>query len=229
MCVKLFLNGGGAGIQTEAAVRKFNLVLDHSKPILYIPLAMDEFKYEKCYEWITQELNNVDVPYIEMIRNFDELAIKNYCNYSALFIGGGNTFKLLSGLKESGCFSKIREYIDSGGVIFGGSAGAIIFGRDLESCVLDDDNVVNLNDIGGFDVLDGISILCHYTNRTVEKDKESTEYLFELSKRKKIIALPEEDTIYINGNDIEFIGTKPYYVFENGVRRKIDIEKKNWR
>lgn len=40
--------------------------------------------------------------------------------------------------------------------------------------------------------------------------------MLELSKREKIIALPEEDTIYINNNNIEVIGNKPYYIFENG-------------
>ena len=151
-----------------------------------------------------------------MIRSKEELANTKLDNYSAIFIGGGNTFKLLKELKESNSFNKIKEYIDNNGIIFGGSAGAIIFGYDLKSCKLDDENYVNLQDIAGFDILNSISILCHYTNRTKEKDEQSKNYLLKLSKQNKVLALPEEDTIYYNNGIFEVIGDKPYYLFELG-------------
>lgn len=215
--MKIFLNGGGDGDQTAEARKRFNEVIDHSKPLLYIPLAMESDMYDSCYEWITGEMKDVDIPAIEMVRSAEELAAKNYGDYCALFFGGGNTFKLLSDLKTSGVFGKIQEYINNDGVIFGGSAGAIIFGESLDACRLDDDNNVALEDISGFDVLGGISLLCHYTNGTTKKDNERKAYLLELSKRMKLIALPEEDTIFINGDTIEVIGVKPYYYFENGM------------
>ena len=36
-----------------------------------------------------------------------------------------------------------------------------------------------------------------------------------------------KDTIFINGNDVEIIGTLPYYKFKNGVRYAVEIEYKN--
>jgi len=106
------------------------------------------------------------------------------------------------------------------GVIFGGSAGAIIFGRDLEACQLDDVNEVNLNETNGFDILNGISILCHYTNRTIEKDEKSKQYLLGVSKYRRVVALPEEVTLFVNCGNIEVIGNRPYYFFEKGVITK---------
>ena len=106
--------------------------------------------------------------------------------------------------------------MNSEGVVFGGSAGAIIFGKDLEACRLDDKNEVNLNEINGFDILNGTSILCHYPNQTAEKDAENRRYLLEISKYRKVIALPEEVTLFVNGEDIEVIGNRPYFYFENG-------------
>ena len=38
---------------------------------------------------------------------------------------------------------------------------------------------MNLSDINGFDLLDGASILCHYTNRTAEEDEKARQYLLE--------------------------------------------------
>ncbi len=215
--MRIFLNGGGDGAQTIEANKRLNEVIDHKKPLLYIPLAMESEMYPSCLEWIKGELREVDTIGIEMVTSAQEIIDKDLSQYCAIFIGGGNTFKLLYELKISGAFEKIKSYIESDGIVFGGSAGTIIFGESLESCILDDTNEVGLKDIAGFDVLDGISLLCHYTNRTEEKDSESRAYLLELSKQIKVIALPEEDTLFINGDEVELIGSRPYHVFENGV------------
>lgn len=215
--MRIFLNGGGDGAQTIEANKRLNDVIDHEKPLLYIPLAMESEMYPSCLAWIKGELREVDITGIEMVTSAQEITDKDLSQYCAIFIGGGNTFKLLYELKIGGAFEKIKAYIDNDGIVFGGSAGAIIFGETLESCILDDTNEVGLKDITGFDVLNGISLLCHYTNRTEKKDDESKKYLLKLSKQRKVIALPEEDTLYLNGNEVELIGSRPYYVFENGV------------
>lgn len=213
--MNVFLNGGGADIQTIDAYKKLNQIIDHSKPCLYIPLAMKQEKYDGCYEWITSELKSIEIPYINMVRSTEELLTKKLNNYSFLFIGGGNTFKLLHDLKTSGSLEKISEYINNDGIVFGGSAGAIIFGKDLEACRLADVNEINLQDINGFDILNGVSILCHYTNGTPEKDEESKQYLLELSQHRTSVALPEEVTLFVSDNGVEVIGNTPYYLFEN--------------
>ena len=233
--MKIFLCGGGSDYKTIEANKKLNEIINHNKPILYIPLAMDEkvHSYDSCLEWVKQELSCVEVPNIEMVRTFEELANKKYNNYSAIFIGGGNTFKLLKGIKDSGSFDKIKNYIEQDGIIFGGSAGAIILGYDIKSCSSMDDNDVELQDTKGFDVLNGISIFAHYTNhnpKLTEKenlliDEKYTKSLIDFSiKKGPVIALPEENTIYINDNDITVIGNLPYYKFINGKKHKIEID-----
>lgn len=216
--MKIFLCGGGDGTQSASAYQRFADVIDSTKPLLYIPLAMERTQYPGCYEWISTELEHLHLPKIGMIQSASELEKIDFNRYCALFIGGGNTYKLLWELKAGRCFEKIYRYIQQGGIIFGSSAGAIIFGRDLESCQLDDANDVGLTETGGFDLLDGACLLCHYTNRTPEKDEVTTQHLIQLSEQRKIIALPEEDTLYINGEKLELIGTRPWYIFENGIR-----------
>lgn len=214
--MKVFLCGGGAGEQTIEANKRLNQVIDHTKPCLYIPLAMEADMYDSCYKWITGELKDLDIPYIDMVRSAEELAEKELSEYSVLFIGGGNTYKLLYDIKRCGMFEKIREYLENGGVAFGGSAGAIIFGEDLESCELDDPNEVDLKDTAGYDVLDGISVLCHYTSRTEEEDEKNKEFLLSISDHRRILAMPEEVTVFVNDDKVEVIGDRPYYYFEKG-------------
>ena len=222
--MKVFICGGGSGEQTIRAVQRLNEVIRHDLPCLYIPLAMEEDKYDSCYEWIRGELGSVDIPGIEMVRSAEELARKHLEDYSFLFIGGGNTFRLLSEIKRVHMFEPIREYLQNGGAAFGGSAGAIIFGEDLESCTLDDDNDVGLKDTAGFDVLSGVSFLCHFTNRIPEHDLRSEKYLLEISKHRKVYALPEEDTLFLNETVLEEIGARPYFVFEDGKKTEIHLK-----
>lgn len=221
--MKVFICGGGSGEQTVRAVQRLNEVIRHDLPCLYIPLAMEDDHYDSCYEWITGELSSVDIPGIEMIRSAEELTRKHLADYSFLFIGGGNTFRLLSEIKRVHMFVPIREYLQNGGVAFGGSAGAIIFGEDLESCALDDDNEVKLTDTKGFDILTGISFLCHFTNRSPEHDQRSEDYLLKISNHRKIYALPEEDTLFWNETHLEEIAERPYYIFENGRKTEVSV------
>lgn len=212
----LILNGGGIGEQVADARAKLNEVIDHNKRALYVPLAWPDPTYKGCIEFMTNELGDVDFKGIEMITTKEELVSKNFYDYAFIYIGGGNTFKLLKQLKESKSFDKIKEYLNNGGIVYGGSAGAIIFGKDLDSCKTDDLNEADLNDIQGFDMLNGYSLLCHYTNRDKERTNNTKEYLLELSKQKPIYAIPEEDTIYVNDEKIEVIGKRPYYIFKDG-------------
>ncbi len=226
--MKLLLNGGGSTKELIPVMNKLNEIMDHSKPILYIPLAMDESEhtYDSCYDWFLQQVTNVNVPSVDMPRTFEELASKKLNNYSAIFIGGGNTFKLLKGIKDNGIFDKIIEYLNNNGIVIGGSAGAIIFGYDINSCLAMDDNDVNLIDTKGFNVLNGKSIFGHYTNEDSQEAHERFKnYLLNYSlSKEEVIALPEEDTIFIDDSNISIFGDKPYYEFKNGIENKIDIQ-----
>lgn len=84
---------------------------------------------------------------------------------------------------------------------------------------------MKLTDIDGYDVLDGISVLCHFGNRTAKKDEASRRFLLDLSMRRKAVALPEEVTLFVNDDKVEVIGERPFYLFEDGVI----VEKRgNW-
>ena len=223
--MKLILNGGGTDKQVEDARALLNSLIDHNKKVLYIPFAWPDSTYNGCLEFMTNELSDIVKQGIDMVTSTDELMNKNFSEYACIYIGGGNTYKLLNDLKLSGAFDKIKKYLlEDDGIVYGGSAGAIIFGKDLDSCNTDDENEVGLVDNTGFNMINGYSLLCHYTSREPERTELSKNYLLELSKDKPIYAIPEEDTIFVDDDKIEFIGTRTYYEFVNGEMIPREIE-----
>jgi dipeptidase E len=92
---------------------------------------------------------------------------QNLDQYTAIFIGGGNTFKLLKEIKDSKFDQKLQEYLNHGGLVYGSSAGAVIFGKSIKPCEYGeygDINHVGLTDLSGLNLAGGKDIFCHYTN-----------------------------------------------------------------
>ena len=223
--MKLLLNGGGSTKELVLTMKKLGELIDHSKPILYVPLAMDEdyIPYDDCYEWFKKQMINISDVSFDMVRSFEEFSLVDLSKYSAIFIGGGNTYKLLKGIKDNNIFDRIISY---DGVIVGCSAGSIIFGYDIDSCSAMDLNYVRLTDTKGFNMLGGKSIFPHYTNsKTEEIHKKYTDFLLDYSTNNEdVIAIPEEDTIYVDEYDMFIFGDKSYYEFSNGKVEKYDID-----
>lgn len=232
--MKLFLNGGGCGKQTILTYNEIDKVIDHNKPVLYVPLAMDETEhpYDSCYEWIKDEISSIDIPSIEMVRSFEELATKDFDKYSLIYIGGGNTYKLLNGIKTTSTYDKLEEYLKNDGIVYGSSAGTVIFGKDINIIEVMDDNSIGIKNTRGFNYLGDISLFVHYTNykskHTAEENEKLTQKYTDFIcdytiKNEKVIAFPEENTLFFDGKNIRMIGELPYYIFENGKIEKIEI------
>ena len=209
--MRLYLSGGGSGRQNHFAYINFFRIIDKSKPILYIPLAMESTMYKSCYNWFKNEINSYNFDKFEMVKSSLELSKLDLNNYSALFIGGGNTYRLLSELKENDNINKIKKYLLNGGIVYGGSAGAIIFGKDIDGCKLMD----NKNDVDtiGLNLVKDFSLLCHLNKTNFKRNKE---YLIKYSKNNKLIFLPEDDVLVITNNSIKIIGNNKYVLFNNG-------------
>lgn len=211
--MKLLLCGGGSGHKTIEANKIFDTIINPSKPLLYIPLAMNEkdHPYDSCFEWIKQEMSNTRISTIEMVRTFEELAEKDYSKYCAIFIGGGNTYKLLKELQDNSNMKKIEDYLKKGGIIYGGSAGAIIFGKDIDGCKYTDEKLDI--DTNGFNMLKDYSLLCHYKKASFSANKE---YLKEFSKKNKLFFLPEEAVLIVTDKKITIVGNHQYVLFYKG-------------
>ena len=127
---KLILSGGGDLKISYNLDEEFFSLLKNNAKILYIPIALkrDRIGFEACYDWfsniIATHAKDKDIDF-SMILEHD--SIPDLKNYDCVYIGGGNTFKLLDFIINKQLDEKILDYLNSGGIVYGGSAGAIIF------------------------------------------------------------------------------------------------------
>lgn len=111
----------------------------------------------------------------------------------------------------------------------------LYIGYDIDIIASMAPNDVDLEDTRGFNSLDGSSVFPHYTNYKSKLTEEENRNRLDKFTNSKIdftksigavIAIPKEDAIYLNGDKIEVLGTRPYYIFENGISKKFEVEDK---
>lgn len=179
------------------------------KKILYIPRAMYSEKYDSCYEWI-QNVFPSDEGYSVYLLSEKEFLEKDsdYTVYDGLYMGWGNTYRLLKLIKDT-WFSKIIEnFLTHDKPIYGGSAWAIIMGKEIHTA--SDMNVVklSLDETKGFDRCKWYSLVCH------SDDKESNEVIDYVSHYNiSVICLPEGTWLLYADDHCTVQGEKSAYLF----------------
>lgn len=106
-----------------------------------------------------------------------------------LYISGGNTFGTLDKIRKCGFDKDIINYVKSGVVYIGGSAGAHIVSKNIQHVEKYDANTVGITDFSGLGLFDGV-LICHYTDAR-KKDYENLSANSEF----KAYALTDEDSI----------------------------------
>lgn len=211
--MKIILSGGGSGKDTEELDKKFVSLLNKSKPLLYIPIAINEKKhpYSGCLKWLKATFDNLGISLYKMVTegNMGELINNNPRAFSGIYIGGGNTPYLLKKIKETCLWNFLKLALKDNVPIYGGSAGAVIFGKTIIPSLPYDKNEVGLKDLNGFNILNGIEITCHY----LKKEKQNVQKLMEKNHIKKLIALTEKNGLLIIDKSITLIGKEDGFLF----------------
>lgn len=214
---QLILSGGGDALDSK----KLDIALIqllNNKPLLYIPIAWKTENYKPCIKWFTQTFSALGFSDFETWTNVSDKSYEQLEKFGGIYIGGGNTFLLLSKLRESGFGKTLCKFIESGRPVYGGSAGAIILGKDINTASIGKDadtNDIDLKNLSGFNLLETYSIQCHY-----EPDQEDEMQKFVNENNCKVIALPDKTGLYVNGDEIKVLGTEPAVIFcTNEVKR----------
>lgn len=214
---KLFLSGGGDEKQSFEVDRIF---LEKVKQVLYVPAARRTETFPSCLEWFRNLLSLHKPVKIEMLTDLTSNTDLN--QYDAVYVGGGNTYRLLRRIRESGFDKRLVDYYNHGGRVYGGSAGAIIWGRDINIASIgfdSDKNEDNLKETRGLDLLGGADIQCHYRVSQLAMHKK---YATETGK--PIIAIPEESAVLVEDGKLKVIGTKPVFLISSKSAKKFNPE-----
>lgn len=222
---RLFLGGGGNEDQSFGVDEIF--LRDVSR-VLYVPLAWPDDDFAGCLKWFTKAMSKHKRVRIQMLTDPQKDA--RLQDQDAVYIGGGNTFKLLMRIREGGFDRRLLDYYDSGGTVYGGSAGALIWGADIgiaRVCADADKNQVGLKDTSGFDALHGLDIQCHYLP---DQLKRHQEYITRSGRN--VVAIPEESALLLEDGRMKVIGLKPITLItrrgskEYGVGEEIKLDDK---
>lgn len=214
---KIILSGGG-DIKTSLKIdREYFSLLSSGSKILYIPLALDRDMtgFESCYDWfsklISEHSNRKDIDFTMLLEND---SIPDFEIYDSIYIGGGNTFKLLKYIYKNNIDKSLKKYIQNGGIFYGGSAGAMILGYDIRT--VEEENDKSYSQFLGLNLLGENSIICHYVLSLDKKIFESVKKI-----NSKIIALPEDSGLVLdsNGNILKTIGD--IFIFDKNKKAKI--------
>ncbi len=216
----IILSGGGnIEISFELDERFFSLLKNNAK-ILYIPIALnrDLAGFGACYNWFSNLISShTGEKEINFSMMLEKDKVPDLGNYDSLYIGGGNTYKLLDYIIKNNIGPKITDFIKDGGIVYGGSAGAIIMGKDIRTT--EEENNNNYSNFRGLNLLGGLSVACHYEGTLDEKIFKSAQKI-----HSRIIALPENSGLIIGSDIVEIIG-RTFIFFENN---KKQILTKNW-
>ena len=215
------MSGGGNEKQSFPLDKFFFDTLPKNGRFLYIPIALRGHKlYSTAHLWmknITELHERTDVQF-ETVDDPSKYNLEVIKEFDGIYIGGGNTWSLIQEIRESGFADVLIQYIEAGGQVYGGSAGAIIMGKRIDTH--DDENKIGLQDVSGFNLLNNFSVACHF------KDEQNDRFKAWVSDHNlPIVCLPEETGLVIESGVALCVGTKPCVIyFSDGTKKEVSPE-----
>jgi dipeptidase E len=206
---QIIISGGGEKEDSYLVDKTYFDLLKNNSKILYIPIALKakDTSYEECYDWfvdlISLHSNSKEIDFTMLLEDDD---IPDLNNYDSIYVGGGNTYKLLNFVYTKRIDSILIDYIKNGGLYYGGSAGGIILGRNIDT--VKEENIKNYKYSNGLSMVGNYSIYCHY-----EKNADERLERYVLEYKNPVIALPENMGIIVNEHDIRILGNDSIAIF----------------
>lgn len=110
-------------------------------------------------------------------------------------IPGGNTFDLLHELHAADLLEPLLEHLRRGGCIYGGSAGAILAGTNIDIALAMDPNNVGLRDTAGLDLLRGCDVMPHFTAGQLSQAQDHSQVA-----GRRVLCIPEKGGVVASPN-----------------------------
>ena len=190
---RIFLDGGGDGRQAvDRAFATAARAADVGR-VLYLPYAREPHRRPGCREWFETAYGGI---FAEVITPEDpSQALVSEGDFGAVYLGGGDTGRLLDTLRAAGLDGLIARHMSRGGLLCGGSAGAIVCGATILTAPPEEHSPRG-ND--GLNLLGGASVLAHYAG-TAAARAGALGLAAEL-RANALWALPENSGIHLGAD-----------------------------
>ena len=169
--------------------------------VIMVPTAS---RTERELHWVEvskQELIDLGIKILDVLDLDHEAGSYNKIkDYDVLYMCGGNTFYLLHKIRETGFDKVIKQFLADNKLYLGVSAGTVVMGPNIEAAIPYDENVVNISDFTGLNIVDEI-INPHHES----KDEENTKR-YEEKLHHKILRLNDNQALLIIDNEKKVIG-----------------------
>ena len=207
---KIALAGGGGAGDSLHLDELFASWIGSQGRLLYLPIALRGIRsFESCLEWITTAFAPLAINDITMWTDMAGHHVGELEEFDAVYIGGGNTYSLLGELIASGFDRHLNVYAKRGGIIYGGSAGAVVLGKDIRTISHMDRNEITLTEVNCLNLAQDHSIYPHYEPR----DDKFIE-AFVQTHRQPVLAISERSGIVIESGMMRSVGFEPSYRFD---------------
>jgi dipeptidase E len=205
--VRLLLNsssnvhGYGYLDHAEPELRRF---LHGLRTVAFVPFAA--FDHAAYTTKVRERLALMDLEVLD----FDQLD-----RVDAVFVGGGNTFRLLKKLYELNYFNRIRERVRAGMPYIGSSAGSVVSCPTIRTT--NDMPIVECPTLNAFGFI-GFQLNCHYLDpdpASTHKGETREERIREFHEENAtpVLGLREGTMLLVTDDTAKLVGLKTARVF----------------
>lgn len=216
---RILLAGGGDERDSRPLDEIFAHWVGDAGRLLYLPVAMEGPRavFDACRDWIEGVFRPLGVADITTWTDLREHSPGELDGFTALYLGGGNTYHLLNEVRATAFPEAIRHFVARGHPVYGGSAGAILLGRDIGTCAAMDENTVGLTDTRGLDLVRGYAVWCHY-----RPSDDPLIHAYYQAQQIPVLALPERGGARIEGEGLVACGYEPALRFDAGGKQVVE-------
>ncbi|XP_038221968.1 probable alpha-aspartyl dipeptidase [Zerene cesonia] len=199
------------------------LKMNNVEELIFVPYAQNDF------DSYTNKIKEVINPWGFSVKGLHSYGdpIDAIKSAKGIFIGGGNTFLLLSRLYEKKLVQLIRERVENGSLVYmGSSAGTNVATKSIHTT--NDMPIIYPPSFDGIAIVP-FNINPHYidkveseTHKGETRDQRISEYM-EMDHANPVLGLREGSILYVNGNSLILKGVAGAVVFKKN-EKKIEYD-----
>jgi len=205
----IYLGGGGSAAD-EAAL--WRAMLAGKSRVIYWPFALGPERAHAAEEWLAGELTVIDIHVdVETWTDLSGHTPGQLESADLLFVGGGNTFRLLGHVRDHGFVGAVRDLVAGGGDYYGGSAGAQLACTDVEMALRLDENELGLTDFSALGLVSSFDALPHFTSTQLDDAKK-----WGAQRGRVVLGIPERSGVAVRDGMAEVLGHEPVWELAGG-------------